>query len=99
MDRLFHLNGLQFVWDEDKAATNLHKHGVAFENACEVFLDPLLQFQDATVAEQSRQAVIGLTLSRRLLFVVHVELGSDFIRLVSARQASNDERFKYEDNA
>lgn len=28
-----------FEWDEDKARSNLTKHGVAFEEACSVFLD------------------------------------------------------------
>jgi uncharacterized DUF497 family protein len=36
-------NGLLFEWDRDKARSNFKKHGVSFEEACEVFFDPLLR--------------------------------------------------------
>jgi hypothetical protein len=35
------LGGVTFEWDARKAATNLQKHGVAFEDASSVFFDPL----------------------------------------------------------
>ena len=38
----YSLYGIGFEWDPQKAAKNLHKHGVAFENACEVFFDPFV---------------------------------------------------------
>ena len=33
--------GMDFVWDTKKAASNRTKHGVGFEEASTVFLDPL----------------------------------------------------------
>jgi len=93
------LNGLQFVWDEAKADANIAKHGVRFEEACEVFFDPLLRFDDASVPEEARQAVIGMTSNRTLLFVVHLEIESDAIRIISARAATSWERSDYEDYA
>jgi len=40
MDVLYRYEGLEFVWDVHKAAANIEKHGIRFEQACEVFLDP-----------------------------------------------------------
>lgn len=38
---------LLFTWDEDKNLSNQHKHGLSFEVAAHVFLDPLhLSVQD-----------------------------------------------------
>ena len=41
MDVHFEYHGNTFVWDADKARANVHKHGVAFEEAVAAFLDPL----------------------------------------------------------
>src|SRR3546814_19890006 len=35
----FEYHGNTFVWDKGKARSNLHKHGVAFEEAAAAFLD------------------------------------------------------------
>jgi hypothetical protein len=51
VDVRWSLRGLLFEWDREKAATNRRKHGVSFEDACEVFLDPLLRLRDAGDAE------------------------------------------------
>jgi uncharacterized DUF497 family protein len=40
MDIAFLYQGQRFVWDIDKASTNLAKHGISFEEACQVFLRP-----------------------------------------------------------
>jgi len=40
MDEYFELKGITFVWDKAKARRNLAKHGIAFEQAAEVFFDP-----------------------------------------------------------
>ena len=57
MDVLYRYEGLEFVWDVQKAATNLAKHGIRFEQACEVFLDPLAQILDAAVSDEARDAL------------------------------------------
>ena len=97
MDVIFLLLGQRFVWDAEKASTNLAKHGVSFENACHVFFDPFLQVQDASTTGEQRDAVIGMTEDWALLFVVHVLRGDDAIRIVSARPATARERRAYED--
>ncbi|MEW6114776.1 MAG: BrnT family toxin, partial [Thermodesulfobacteriota bacterium] len=43
-----------FTWDSRKAKENLKKHGVSFEEACEVFFYPYYEMLNASVAEQER---------------------------------------------
>jgi uncharacterized DUF497 family protein len=96
MDVFFQLHGLLFVWRDEKAAINYTKHGVRFEQAAEIFLDPLLEYQDASVEEESRTAVIGTTFDWRLLFAVHIELEDGRIRIISARDVTAREDAKYQ---
>ena len=92
MDIRFELNGVTFVWDEEKARTNEARHGVTFPNAAEVFFDPLFTLVDADRNEESRDAVVGYDTRGRLLFVVHVEFEGMHIRIISARKATAQER-------
>jgi len=97
VDVAYTLHEIRFEWDRRKAETNLRKHKVPFEAACEVFFDPFIRVADAGVMKgERRQAVIGMTLNWRLLYVVYVEQG-DVIRIVSARPVEKAERQSYED--
>jgi uncharacterized protein len=86
-----------FEWDADKAASNLHKHGVSFEEATTSFLDTLsVTISDPLHSEMEERAVlIGLSSNGRLLVTVHTDRG-DRIRLISARTATRIERKNYE---
>lgn len=42
MNITFKLEEIDFAWDSDKAEANFQKHGVAFAEACKVFLDPFV---------------------------------------------------------
>lgn len=96
MDARFELNGVVFVWDEAKARGNEHRHGVSFEQAAEAFFDPFLRLVDAGRNNEARDAVIGCDLLGRLLFVVHLVLDGDSIRIVSARKATRNEIETYD---
>ena len=97
MNVSFTLHEIGFEWESRKAAANLRKHKVSFETACEAFFDPFLHVVDAGVVEgEPREAVIGLTVSWRLLYVVYVE-HDGVIRIISARPAEKAERGLYED--
>ena len=98
MDVLFLHRGQQFVWDAEKAAGNIAKHGIRFEAACDVFFDLFLQEVDASVNEEARQAAIGLAADWKLLFVVHLIREDDWIRIISARPATANERRLYENS-
>lgn len=87
----------RFEWDEAKAATNLRKHGVPFEEAASVFSDPLAYTfgdPDHSVGEQ-RLLTFGISQSGRLLVVAHAERGRA-IRIINARRATRHERGIYE---
>lgn len=97
MDTRYELNGDLFLWDSAKAASNLAKHGVRFEEAASVFADPLFVLVDASRNEEARQAVIGFDATGRLLYVVHIEVEDVCIRIISARRAGPLEERRYAD--
>jgi hypothetical protein len=90
---------LNFEWDEEKARTNLAKHGINFEEATTVFGDPLsLTIPDPAHSQvEDRYIILGHSHRHRLLVVVHTERG-DNVRIISARRASRRERKDYEEN-
>jgi len=96
MDVNFLLQGIHFQWNVDKADSNLWKHGVSFEKACEVFFDPFFYpLKDDEVGDELRDVVIGLTASWRTLYVVYT-MRDDVIRIISARPVTRLERLHYE---
>lgn len=97
MDVYFVLNGITFVWNQEKADRNPLKHdGITFQQAAEVFFDPFLVLVDASRNDEARDAVIGLDTRWNLLFVVHIEREDNTIRIISARKATRQEREIYE---
>jgi uncharacterized protein len=98
MDVHFAFRGQKFCWNSEKAAANFKKHGIRFEQACEVFFDPFVNLLDATRDDEAREAVLGLTEDWTLLFVVHLVRERGLIRIVSARRATRTQRRLYENN-
>ncbi len=96
MNVIYRLQGLEFEWYENKARSNREKHGVAFEEAAEVFFDPFFQEGDASVNDEQRDFIIGYSLSQRVLLVVWTERGTR-ARIISARPAARSERKLYEE--
>lgn len=88
---------MKFEWDENKAANNLAKHGVGFDEAITVFDDPLyVDFYDPDHSyEEYRFILLGRSVNKRLLFVSYMER-NDNIRIISARVATPSERKAYE---
>ena len=88
---------MHFEWDAAKAATNLRKHRVSFDEASTVFYDPLA----ATGADpdhsegEARMVTFGVSSAGQLLVVFHTER-SEAIRIISARSATKSERRIYE---
>ena len=90
---------MKFSWDEKKTEENFKNHGVAFEEAQEVFFDPnAIDFFDSghSTPRESRYAIIGFS-SRRLLFVAYSELEDKTIWLISVRKAEAKYRRLYEE--
>lgn len=94
---ILRIGSLIFEWDEAKSISNLSKHGIAFVEAATVFHDELgLLMQDpfhSTI--EDRFLLIGTSIERRILIVVHLERG-ERIRIISARLATARERRDYE---
>jgi uncharacterized protein len=89
---------MNFEWDENKAAANLSKHGVSFEEAKTVFDDRLyVDFYDPDHSDrEDRYIIVGESRRGRLLIVSYAETG-DAIRLISAREVTRKEREIYEE--
>ena len=90
---------LEFEWDSAKAASNLSKHGVGFEEAVTVFDDPL----STTVIDpdhsliEVRLVIFGRSSAGRILAVMHTERGAARVRIISAREGTRAERDVYEE--
>lgn len=91
-----------FQWNTAKATTNADKHGVTFEQAASVFLDPLALtiFDEAHSHDEERWWLLGHDASGILLLVAHTHQAtgpaSARVRLISARPATKRERQFYE---
>jgi uncharacterized DUF497 family protein len=89
----------EFAWDDEKAESNLKKHGVGFEEGATIFNDPkVATISDPDHSEdEDRYISIGMSVVRRLLSVIHT-YRRERIRLISARKATHAERKYYEND-
>ena len=89
---------LRFEWDPKKAAGNLRKHRVSFEDAQTVFGDENAKLIDDPdhSEDEDRFVLLGLSSSLRLLVVCHCYRSEgNVIRIISARKAEGHERNSY----
>jgi uncharacterized DUF497 family protein len=86
---------LEFEWDPTKAASNLRKHGVPFEYATRVFLDPHRRDRvDARRHSGEERRITAGAIESRVYVVIYTQRRS-VIRLISARKANDRETKKY----
>ena len=92
-----------FEWDPVKARSNADKHGVTFEQAAEVFKDPMaitLYDEGSSSNDEDRWITLGQANGQHYLVVVHTyrsqQGGAVTIRLISARPATKPEIKQYE---
>ncbi len=90
------MNTPSFEWDPNKAAQNLTKHGVTFEEAISVFTDPMFitVVDDEHSIDEERYITIGLSAQGQLLIIAHTDR-EDRIRIISARKATKREEQFY----
>ena len=99
------MTGIRFEWDEAKNFANQRKHGVRFEEASQVFRDPLyVSVKDRIEGGEQRWQTLGNVGGLLLLTVAHAlreeyEQGTpiEVIRIISARLATPKERRRYEE--
>jgi uncharacterized DUF497 family protein len=87
---------LRFVWNSQKAAENVRKHGVNFVEAATVLGDPL----SLTIPDTGHSLGEARSSAGRLLVVVYTETGTEqatVVRIISARLPDPDERRVYEE--
>ncbi len=96
MDEFYELNGITFIWDSKKAQINSENHEVTFQQAAEAFFDPFLRIVDASPEEEVRDAAIGMDMRWNLLFVVHILIEDEHVRIISARKVTRSEKVIYE---
>jgi len=89
---------LEFDWDDRKAAANLKKHGISFEDASRVFfgVGRIEKLDDRGDYREDRFVTTGMS-QGRLLTVAYTER-DEGLRLISARRATRDEEHEYYEN-
>jgi uncharacterized DUF497 family protein len=87
---------IRLIWDLAKAAANMKKHGVPFDEAATVFDDPMLitVIDDEHSADEERYVTIGFSRSGRLLMLAHADR-ENLVRIISARKATKREEQFY----
>lgn len=83
-------------WDDRKNEDNFKKHGIWFEEAQTVILNPLALFAINKNSTEERMEYLGHSIDSKLLYVVTAEKSEDVIRIISARKATAKERGNYE---
>ena len=90
-----------FEWDPEKAKRNLRKHGISFERAAGVFLDPfaISVYDDEHSESEDRWVTVGSVANEVLVVVIHtfkeVDETISLVRIISARKADRDEALQY----
>ncbi|MFZ3138793.1 MAG: BrnT family toxin [Thermodesulfovibrionales bacterium] len=93
---------MEFRWDTNKSKENLKKHGVSFEEAAEVFDDPLhVSILDKRFDYfDERWITIGSLKKGSIIVAGHLyyltENGNEIIKIITARKATKKERQEYE---
>ncbi len=92
---------MRFDWDKSKNEANIKKHGISFEEAKEIFFDPLhISILDERFNYfEERWITIGESKKNKLIVTANLtfdENGGEVIRIISAREATAKERKQYE---
>lgn len=92
---------MRFEWDQNKDFSNQKKHGISFDEAIEIFDDPLhVSILDEKYSYfEERWITVGTTKEVSIVVVVNLfydDGGEEVIRVISAREATSNERKKYE---
>jgi uncharacterized protein len=85
---------MHFTWHEPKRQSNLTKHKLDFADADDVFAGPTFTFEDTRIDySEQRWVTLGL-LGEKVVVIVHTET-DDEIRIISMREADNDEQILF----
>ena len=86
---------MQFEWDEDKNQENIKKHGLSFQDAATVFLDPMrIEMLDESHSTLEEERFITVGMAGSVITVVYTERKSN-TRIITARKATKEEERRY----
>ncbi len=86
---------MQFEWDERKNQTNIRKHGIDFNDAINIFLDPYRMERVDDGEHYGETRFQALSMAKGRVLVVIYTYRNDHIRMISARKANRHERRTY----
>jgi uncharacterized protein len=87
-----------FEWDDSKAASNLKKHNISFEQARRAFDDPSVVMVDDEASSHNEDRYLAIGRFDGRLLTVSYTLRADRTRIISARQANTREQHDYDRN-
>ena len=90
---MYKIQIMQFEWDKNKNASNEDKHGIAFEDAKDIFKDINNYKEKTNKKDELRYKIVGLIFEK--LFTVIYTMRNSIIRVISARRANKTEEKKY----
>jgi uncharacterized protein len=95
------VKAIQFNWDPARAAKNLEKYGISFDDAVTLFKDPLALYYDDPEHSQKakRELVIGKSKTSEKLLTCFFERSEQAIEIISVRASTHGERQNYDDNS
>ncbi|MES2663704.1 MAG: BrnT family toxin [Pseudomonadota bacterium] len=86
---------MEFEWDDNKNQYNFEKHGITFEEACEIFHHPTFSvIDDRQDYGEVREKSIGMIGTEVVIAIIHTDRNGK-VRLISARRANTEERKMY----
>ncbi len=87
---------MDIEYHASKAAANLKKHGISFDEAASVLLDcDALVMEDRDSVAEKRWIIVGISDRARLLTVIYTVRNNECFRLISARKATRNEGYYY----
>ena len=92
---------MKFEWNDEKSKLNLQKYQVSFEEAKEVYSDPMhiSKLNHRFDYFEERWITLGTTTKDKIFVVANMffdENGEEIIRIIRARKANQKERIFYE---
>ena len=98
---MFSLETTTFSWSKEKNRENIKKHGLSFQEAVLVFLDPylIIRHDEAhSTMDETRWKGFGVLNNDLLLAIIFSEEKENVVRLISAREATKKEKEDYSEN-
>jgi uncharacterized protein len=88
-----------YVWDEAKRKSNLKKHGLDFEDAYLIYENPDKCTYEASRDDEYRLMDVALAVIKGRLLTLVYSVRGDKVRVISFRNASREERKRYEEDS